>query len=159
MPGDVAHFRPIRGLEIILHTRTHTHTYREWTYCQALLFEQRLQKHGLMLSSFWKIMPKILVKFSKNKKFILFRILHLTRCINMYVLKQFWEFFCRMIYSKNNTDILVDPLFSMYFHVFSSWSNWNGKNVDKIFETFSPILSKWISIRRFFQIIRYLKWL
>ena len=51
MPGDVADFRPIRGLEIILHTHTHTHTHthRESTYCQALLYEQRLQKAFLHL--------------------------------------------------------------------------------------------------------------
>ena len=40
---EVSEFRPIRRLEIILHT----HTDRESTYCQALLYEQRLQKlHG-----------------------------------------------------------------------------------------------------------------
>ena len=39
MPGDVADFRPIRGLEIVADRRTD----RESTYCQALLYEQCLQ--------------------------------------------------------------------------------------------------------------------
>ena len=43
-PGDVADFRPIRGIKIISDTHIHTQTNTESTYCQALLYEQRLQK-------------------------------------------------------------------------------------------------------------------
>ena len=45
--GDVANFRPIRGREIISNSQTHTQTDTESTYCQALLYEQRLQKDNL----------------------------------------------------------------------------------------------------------------
>ena len=41
---EVSKFRPIRGLEIILHRYTDTYTDRESTYCKSVLYEQRLQE-------------------------------------------------------------------------------------------------------------------
>ena len=43
--SERANFRPIRGREIILDTQIHT----ESTYCQALLYEQRLQKINIIV--------------------------------------------------------------------------------------------------------------
>ena len=43
--SERANFRPIRGQEIILDIQIHT----ESTYCQALLYEQRLQKINIIV--------------------------------------------------------------------------------------------------------------
>ena len=55
-------FRPIRGLEIILHRYTERKTDRESTYCQALLYEQRLQKDKFQrkkIGFFWPLYKRI----------------------------------------------------------------------------------------------------